>query len=132
MFPGAAIEAVDPARDYDLYVAGARLLYGWTSPDIDPALKIEGTEDEELYRSESWGDAENLAYLFKDLPRGRAKVTLRFAEATLGGPGKPIGVPHIGMPYWGAVTPETKPIGIVEGAPTGIPIGIGAMGAWAQ
>ena len=88
MFPGASIEAVDPARDYDLYVAGARLLYGWTSPDIDPALKIEGTEDEELYRSESWGDAENLAYLFKDLPRGRAKVTLRFAEATLGGPGK--------------------------------------------
>ena len=46
MFPAAAVEACDPVRDYDLYVAGARLLYGWTSPDIDPALKIEGTEDE--------------------------------------------------------------------------------------
>ncbi len=88
LFPAAAIEAVDPARDYDLYVAGGRLLYGWTSPDIDPALKIEGTEDEELYRSESWGDAENLAYVFKDLPRGRARVTLRFAEVTLSGPGR--------------------------------------------
>jgi hypothetical protein len=88
MFPAAAVEACDPARDYDLYVAGARLLYGWTSPDIDPALKIEGTEDEELYRSESWGDAENLEYVFKDLPKGRAKVTLRFAEVTLSGPGQ--------------------------------------------
>ena len=88
MFPAAAVEACDPARDYDLYAAGARLLYGWTSPDIDPTMKIEGTEDEELYRSESWGDAENLEYVFKDLPKGRAKVTLRFAEVTLSGPGK--------------------------------------------
>ena len=88
MFPGMAVEAYDPTKDYDLYIAGARLLYGWTSPDIDPALKIEGTEDEELYRSESWGDAENLEYVFKDLPKGKAKVTLRFAEVTLSGPGQ--------------------------------------------
>ena len=88
LFPAAAVEACDPVRDYDLYVAGARLLYGWTSPDIDPALKIEGTEDEELYRSESWGDAENLEFVFKDLPKSRARVTLRFAEVTLSGPGK--------------------------------------------
>jgi hypothetical protein len=88
LFPGTPVEAADPARDYDLYVAGGRLLYGWTSPDIDPSLKIEETEDEELYRSESWGDAENLAYVFKDLPKGLAKITLRFAEVTLSGPGR--------------------------------------------
>jgi beta-galactosidase len=88
--PAAVIEARDPAKDYDLYVAGARLLYGWTSPDIDPAMKIEGTEDEALYRSESWGDAENLEFVFKDLPKGKVRVTLRFAEVTLSGPGRRI------------------------------------------
>jgi len=87
-FPAVAFEAYDPARDYDLYVAGERLLYGWTSPDIDPALEIEGTEDDELFRSESWGDAENLEFVFDGLPKGPARVTLRFAEVTLSGPGK--------------------------------------------
>ncbi len=87
-FPDMAIDSGPPAGDYDLYVAGARLLYGWTSPDIDPEMAIEGTEDPELYRGESWGDSENLEFTFKDLPPGPARVTLRFAEVTLNGPGK--------------------------------------------
>ncbi len=87
-FPGVAFEAYEPDRDYDLYVAGERLLYGWTSPDIDPAMEIEGTDDDELFRSECWGDAANLELVFDGLPKGPAQVTLRFAEVTLSGPGK--------------------------------------------
>ncbi len=88
LFPAVAFEACDSARDYDLYVAGERLLYGWTSPDIDPAMEIEGTDDDELFRSESWGDRENLEFTFDGLPKGPARVTLRFAEVTLSGAGQ--------------------------------------------
>jgi beta-galactosidase len=87
-FPGVVFEPYNPAREYDLYIAGERLLYGWTSPDIDPAMEIDGTDDDELYRSESWGDAENLEFVFDGLPKGPARVTLRFAEVTLSGPGR--------------------------------------------
>jgi hypothetical protein len=51
-------------------------------------MEIEGTDDDELYRSECWGDAANLELVFDGLPKGPAQVTLRFAEVTLSGPGK--------------------------------------------
>ncbi|MDD8026249.1 MAG: malectin domain-containing carbohydrate-binding protein [Acidobacteriota bacterium] len=86
--PAVAFEAYNPARAYDLYIAGERLLYGWTSPDIDPAMEIEDTDDDQLFRSESWGDADNLEFVFDGLPKGQARITLRFAEVTLSGPGK--------------------------------------------
>ena len=43
-------------------------------------------------------------------------------------PGSPIGVPHVGIPYCGAVMPEMPFIGMLQGEPPETPIGNGAIG----
>lgn len=81
--PGISAEEYRPGGKYDLAVVSDRLMYGWRS-EVEAEREIQGTEDDELFRTESWGWKNNLEYTFSDLPRGKAKVTLRFAEITLG------------------------------------------------
>ena len=83
--PGVRAEQFEAEKEYDALVASTRLLQGWTSI-VDP-VDIQGTDDDQLFWTESWGSNENLEYTFYDLPRGKAKVTLRFAEVTLSRPG---------------------------------------------
>ena len=77
-------EPYEAGKDYDVLIASTRLLQGWTSI-VDP-VDIQGTDDDELFWTESWGYDENLEYTFYDLPKGKARVTLRFAEVTLSRP----------------------------------------------
>ncbi|MBN1541554.1 hypothetical protein JW992_05370, partial [candidate division KSB1 bacterium] len=85
-FPGVAIEKYNPDNSYDLIVCSDKLLHGWTSV-VDASTEIEGTDDDILFHTESWGYYRNLEYFFKDLDVDTARVTLRFAEVTLSGPG---------------------------------------------
>ncbi len=82
LFPSLEIEKYDPESVYDLLITSSRLMYGWRSV-VDSTTEIAGTDRDELYRTESWGYAGNLEYVFTDLPPGKAKVTLSFAEITL-------------------------------------------------
>ena len=85
-FPFVDAEPYRENGSYDVLLASTRLLYGWRS-EVDPNREIAGTEDDFLYRTESWGYWKNLEYDFFNLPKGKAKVTLRFAEVTLKNPG---------------------------------------------
>jgi hypothetical protein len=85
-FPGVKAEAYQKSGIYDLLIASTRLLYGWRSV-VDSTREIANTDDDRLFHTESWGYWRNLEYVFTDLPRGIAKVTLRLAEVTLKNPG---------------------------------------------
>ncbi len=82
MFPSLEIEKYNPDKEYDMLITSSRLLYGWRSV-VDSTTEITGTDRDELYRTESWGYSGNLEYVFTELPPGKAKVTLSFAEITL-------------------------------------------------
>jgi len=85
-FPGVKAVAYKKSEAYDLLIASTRLLYGWRSV-VDSTREITNTNDDRLFHTESWGYWRNLEYVFTDLPRGTAKVTLRLAEVTLKNPG---------------------------------------------
>jgi len=82
--PDVQSEDYQTGKDYNVLIASTRLLQGWTS--IVEPVEIQGTDDDELFWTESWGYDENLEYTFYDLPKGKARVTLRFAEVTLSRP----------------------------------------------
>ncbi|MEJ2635204.1 MAG: malectin domain-containing carbohydrate-binding protein [Calditrichia bacterium] len=84
-YPGIRAEKYQPGHHYDLILATTRLLQGWRSV-VDSTTEISGTDDDRLFHTESWGYNKNLEYIFSDLPKGKARVTLRFAEVTLSGP----------------------------------------------
>ncbi len=69
-------------NSYDLLITTIRLLHGWRS-EVDSTREIENTDDDVLFHTESWGYWRNLEYVFDHLPKGTARVTLRFAEVTL-------------------------------------------------
>ncbi|MFZ0391301.1 MAG: malectin domain-containing carbohydrate-binding protein, partial [Calditrichia bacterium] len=79
---GVRAKPFNPSENYDLLIATTRLLHGWTSV-VDSTTEIENTDDDRLFHTESWGYDRNLEYTFADLPKGKATVTLRFAEVTL-------------------------------------------------
>ncbi len=83
-YPGIRAEKYMPGHNYDLIMATTRLLQGWRSV-VDSTTAILGTDDDRLFHTESWGYNKNLEYIFGDLPKGKATVTLRFAEVTLSG-----------------------------------------------
>ncbi|HKJ31461.1 MAG TPA: malectin domain-containing carbohydrate-binding protein [Balneolales bacterium] len=85
LLPGADIENYKKGERYDLLIASSKLKYGWQSV-VSDTVQIKKTLDDELYRTESWGYDKNLEYNFTNLPKGKARVTLKFAEITLNGP----------------------------------------------
>jgi len=83
--PGINAEKYSPAKKYDAAIVTTRLKYGWRS-EVDSTVEIQNTDDDVLFHTESWGYRDNLEYVFENLPKGKAKVTLRFAEVTLDKP----------------------------------------------
>ncbi|RJP63190.1 MAG: glycoside hydrolase [Ignavibacteriales bacterium] len=83
--PNVNAEKYSPSKKYDAAIITTRLKYGWRS-EVDSSVEIENTDDDVLFHTESWGYWENLEYVFENLPKGKAKVTLRFAEVTLSKP----------------------------------------------
>ncbi|MCX6150939.1 MAG: malectin domain-containing carbohydrate-binding protein [Ignavibacteriales bacterium] len=83
--PGVLAEKYNPQKKYEAAIITTRLKYGWRS-EVDSTTEIQNTDDDVLFHTESWGYWENLEYVFSDLPKGKAKVTLRFAEVTLNKP----------------------------------------------
>ncbi len=86
LLPGTDVEKYKEGKKYNVLVVSSKLKYGWRS-EVDSTVQIKNTDDDELYRTESWGYWNNLEYNFTNLPKGKAKVTLQFAEITLSGPG---------------------------------------------
>ncbi|NIS45698.1 MAG: hypothetical protein GWN61_06660 [candidate division Zixibacteria bacterium] len=84
--PGLDAEMYQSEQEYDVAIVSDRLMYGWRS-EVESTREIQGTEDDVLYHTESWGWKKNLEYTFYDLPPGKARVTLKFAEITLSKPG---------------------------------------------
>lgn len=84
--PGLKVEPYQKNNSYDLLITTIRLLHGWRS-EVDSTREIANTDDDVLFHTESWGYWRNLEYVFDNLPKGKARVTLRFAEVTLKNPG---------------------------------------------
>lgn len=84
--PGVTAETYRKNGKYEAIIATTRLLYGWRSV-VDSTTEILNTDDDRLFHTESWGYWKNLEYIFTELPKGKAKVTLYFAEVTLKNPG---------------------------------------------
>lgn len=84
--PGIQAEVYHKYKNYDLIIASTRLLHGWRS-EVDSTTEIAKTDDDILFHTESWGYWRNLEYVFTNLSKGKARITLRFAEVTLKNPG---------------------------------------------
>lgn len=79
LFPGVNVEPYDPQKEYDVVMAANRFMRPYET-QTEPNVEIQGTEDDELYRSINYGDATTLEFILPALPKGDVKVTLKFAE----------------------------------------------------
>jgi hypothetical protein len=79
LLPGVRVEPYVPGERYDVLVAANKFIRPYET-QTEPNTEIQRTEDDELYRSINYGDANTLEFLFANLPRGNARVTLKFAE----------------------------------------------------
>jgi len=79
LFPGASALPFSRGENFDVLIAAGRFNRP-PETQTDPGTEIQGTDDDELYRSISYGDPSTLEFLFPGLPGGAAKVTLKFAE----------------------------------------------------
>ncbi len=85
-YPGVDARPYQQSGNYDAVVGSARFMTGWRT-QVPETTEIENTADDVLYRTESRGWSENLEFVFRDLPPGKVRVTLRFAETGAGRPG---------------------------------------------
>ncbi len=79
LLPGVAAEPYQPNGHYDAVIAANR----FTRPvvtGVDSTVTIAGTEDQELYRHIYYGEPTSIEFIFPNLPRDSARVTLKFAE----------------------------------------------------
>jgi len=79
IFPGVTAEPYKAGERYDLLLAANR----FTRPaatQTDPTTEIQGTDDDEIYRTINYGDANSMEFLIPNLPKDSAVVTLKFAE----------------------------------------------------
>jgi beta-galactosidase len=83
--PNVTIASYSKDGSYDLLFAASG--FSGQTAQVDSTVAILGTEDDELYRSEVYGGANALHYVFSDLPRGKARVTLKFTEVFWTKPG---------------------------------------------
>lgn len=75
------------SKDGSFDVLFASSGFGGQTYQVDSTVAIQGTEDDELYRSEVYGGVNTLHYVFSNLPKGKARVTLKFAEVLWTKPG---------------------------------------------
>jgi beta-galactosidase len=75
----------NPKMKYDLIIAAQNAQI--RSSYKTTGNKIEGTNDDELYLAENYGDT-TLAYFITDIPKGKTKITFKFTELYFDRPGK--------------------------------------------
>ena len=79
VFPGIVSEPYAAGKQYDLLLAANKFIRP-AETITDANTEIQNTDDDEIYRTINFGEASSIEFIFPNLPKDTALVTLKFAE----------------------------------------------------